>query len=279
MGSGMLPIELMVHGAAALEGLVGGNRAAVLDAGAAEAQADQPVVLDEQPVGHAQRLELEAVLLHGLGEQLARGCSRTFCVALGRRAFGDLDQRHVLDARGGRRACSPRARGPRRRGRGAARIFGMPFTSSSIRSISMPRSRSFARVVSSISAFATSIEARPPPITRAPSCGSNTGPVVAGFFRVVEPDDEGVLVDEPLADVGVGALDGQRPVAPGAVGEHDAGEAPVARRARGNPTSRPMRVQGHEVDAGLRRGCSRIVAYSFWRSAACQRGSPSSIFP
>ncbi len=43
-------------------------------------------------------------------------------------------------------------------------------------STSMPRSRSAARVVSSISTFATSIEARPPPTTMASSGGSNVGP-------------------------------------------------------------------------------------------------------
>ena len=52
----------------------------------------------------------------------------------------------------------------------------MPFTSSSTIGTSMPRSRSFARVVSSISAFTTSIEASPPPTTIAPSRGSKTGP-------------------------------------------------------------------------------------------------------
>ena len=52
----------------------------------------------------------------------------------------------------------------------------MPFTSSSIIGTSMPRSASFARVVSSISAFTTSIEASPPPTTSAPSCGVKRGP-------------------------------------------------------------------------------------------------------
>jgi hypothetical protein len=72
--------------------------------------------------------------------------------------------------------------------------------------------------------------------------------VVVGFFRVIEPDDEGVLVDEPLADVVVGALDGHRPVAPGAAGEHDAGEAPgldELAEVHVPPDAR----QGHEVDA------------------------------
>ncbi len=40
----------------------------------------------------------------------------------------------------------------------------------------MPRSRSFARVVSSISTLATSIEASPPPTTSTSSAGSKTGP-------------------------------------------------------------------------------------------------------
>ena len=52
----------------------------------------------------------------------------------------------------------------------------MPFTSSSTIGTSMPRSRSFARVVSSISTFTTSIDASPPPTTIAPSRGSKTGP-------------------------------------------------------------------------------------------------------
>ena len=41
---------------------------------------------------------------------------------------------------------------------------------------SMPRSASAARVVSSISAFTTSIEARPPPTTSAPSGNAKVGP-------------------------------------------------------------------------------------------------------
>ena len=91
----------------------------------------------------------------------------------------------------------------------------------------MPRSRNFARVVSSISTFTTSIDASPPPTTSAPSRASNTGPEYAGLVRVVEPDDERILVDQAAALVRVGALDRQRPIAPRAAREHHAREAPL----------------------------------------------------
>src|SRR5690606_35123139 len=48
--------------------------------------------------------------------------------------------------------------------------------------------------------------------------------VVAGVFVVIEPVDERVLVEEPAADEAIDALDGQRPIAPGAVGEDDGRE-------------------------------------------------------
>ena len=50
---------------------------------------------------------------------------------------------------------------------------------------------------------------------------------IAGLLRVVEPDDERILVDQTAALVGVGALDRQRPIAPGAAREHHAREAPL----------------------------------------------------
>jgi hypothetical protein len=76
------------------------------------------------------------------------------------------------------------------------------------------------------------------------------GSVVPRLAGVVEPDDEGVLVDEPLAHVGVGALDGQGAVAPGAVGEDHRRETPRLREL-GEGDVPPDPGQRQVVDPGL----------------------------
>src|SRR5262249_30650966 len=52
-------------------------------------------------------------------------------------------------------------------------------------------------------------------------------PGVAAFRRVVEPVDEGVLVEEAPSDVAIGTLDRKRTVAPRTVREDDRREAPA----------------------------------------------------
>ena len=72
--------------------------------------------------------------------------------------------------------------------------------------------------------------------------------VVAALGEVVEPVDEGVLVDEALADVGVGPGHRQRPVAPGAVREQHGAEAPLRHQRREVDVATDLGVR-HEVDA------------------------------
>ena len=68
---------------------------------------------------------------------------------------------------------------------------------------------------------------------------------------VVERDHEGILVDETLAEIGVGTLDRKRPIAPGAVREHDRREAPFLRELGKRDVAADLRVRD-ELDSGPR---------------------------
>ena len=50
---------------------------------------------------------------------------------------------------------------------------------------------------------------------------------IVALVEVVEPVDERVLIEQPAIDEGVGSLDRQRPIAPGAEGEDHRRESPV----------------------------------------------------
>ena len=69
-------------------------------------------------------------------------------------------------------------------------------------------------------------------------------------FGVVESDHEGVLVDEALPNVFVGSVDGNGPVAPGAVREDHRGEAPVLHQLLEVDVATDLRVR-HEGRAFL----------------------------
>ena len=208
-----------------LEGLVGRARATVHHLGAAEAQAHQLAVLDDQVVGHAQRLELEAVLVLRLGQHLL--ATRTHLVGatlVG--AVRHLHQRHVLFA--------------------APVEESRPLEAQLLELDAMARQDlrdALHLELDEVDLDAALGQLRPRQlehqrlhhVDRSEAAAHHEGAVlrledralVAGLFAVVEPDDEGVLVDEPLADVVVGAFDRQRAVAPGAAGEHHAREAPL----------------------------------------------------
>src|SRR5690606_35315665 len=72
---------------------------------------------------------------------------------------------------------------------------------------------------------------------------------VAGLVLVVEPVDERVLVDEPLADEAIRALDRQRTVAPRAVREHDQVEVPGLEQLTEREVAADRGAR-HEVHAG-----------------------------
>ena len=70
------------------------------------------------------------------------------------------------------------------------------------------------------------------------------------LFLVVEPVDEGVLVLDALLEELVAAVDGQRPVAPRAVGEQHRAQAPLLRQV-GEVDVLAELGAGQVVDAGL----------------------------
>ena len=147
----------------------------------------------------------------------------------------------------------------------------------------MPRSPRAARTVSICSTFTTSIEARPPPITMRPSADLVVRAVIPGLREVVEPVNERVLVDQAAADVRVGAVDRQRPVAPGAVRQEHGGEAPVAHQVAEVDVASDLRARQEVAPRrgrGWRRWC-RIPCGAASRASAagrprsCRRGGRS----
>ena len=140
----------------------------------------------------------------------------------------------------------------------------------------MPRCASAPRASSRLIAFTTSIEASPPPTTIVSSCASKRAPAIAGLVAVVEPVDERVLVHEAAADVALGVGHGQRAVAPRAVREHHAVEAPaLGELAQVDVASRSG--ARHEVHVRLRRASrrsSRTPSRAGRRASAAGRPRP-----
>src|SRR5262249_37375001 len=131
--------------------------------------------LGEEPDRHPLGAHVEAVLLHRLLEDApARGLE--FVAPRLVRVLRHLGERHVLDAAAIEEGGPPEAElvpgGPMLVQHGG----GTPSCSRRSISSSMPRSASAARTVSICSTFRTSIEARPPPTTIAPSTASYWGP-------------------------------------------------------------------------------------------------------
>jgi hypothetical protein len=173
------------------------------------------------------RLYLEAVLLHRLLEQL-RPRGAHLLLARRVRAFGDLDQRHVLDAA----AIVERA---------AFEAEVLP--AEIVRGENLGNALDLELEHRDLDAALR--ERLPGRLDHHGLCDVDRGetaaddhhaildlearPRVVLLVQVVVPVDERVLVDEPLADVGIRPFDRERPVAPGAAGQHDRAESPLAR--------------------------------------------------
>jgi hypothetical protein len=236
--------ERRVH---VLECPVDGHGLAVLDPCALEAEPGKAITLDDQADRQPERTDREAVFLHRLLEDLPS--RRLELLGLGRvGALRDLGERHVLDP-------PPVIE---RRTLQAELVPGEPM---------LGEHRGDALVLELLHVLVDALlgervahtfelehlhdvdRREPPADDDRPVERLVAGTVVGPLGEVVEPVDEGVLVDEPLADVRVGTFDRQRPIAPRAVGEDDGREPPALGQVLEVDVTPDAGVRD-EVDAG-----------------------------